>query len=154
MESQRHGHIEPRTHRQRSGPAGIRPATVCRTRTEIRILATTGNPLCRTGPHEQCETSRCLPISTIRQILLGVLWDQWNAVFKNTLGHAERSIVSELRDVRNRWAHNEQFSSNDAIRALDSMERLLNAVSAAEAATEVGQMRMDLMRTMFDEQRR
>ena len=67
------------------------------------------------------------------QMLLGLLWDQWNAVFKNTLGHAERSIVSELRDVRNRWAHNEQFSSNDAIRALDSMERLLNAVSAAEA---------------------
>ena len=88
------------------------------------------------------------------QILLGLLWDQWNAVFKNTLGHADRSIVSELRDVRNRWAHNEQFSSNDAIRALDSMERLLNAVSAAEVGTEVGQMRMDLMRTMFDEQRR
>ena len=88
------------------------------------------------------------------QILLGLLWDQWNSVFKNTLGHAERSIVSELKDVRNRWAHNEQVGSNDAIRALDSMERLLNAVSAAEAAAEVGQMRMDLMRTMFDEQRR
>ncbi len=88
------------------------------------------------------------------QILLALFWDQWNAVFKNTLGHAERSIVSELRDVRNRWAHNEQFSSNDAIRALDSMERLLNAVSAAEAGAEVGQMRMDLMRTMFDDQRR
>ncbi len=88
------------------------------------------------------------------QTLLGILWDQWNAVFKNTLGHSERSIVSELRDVRNNWAHNEQFSSNDAIRALDSMERLLVAVSAADAATEVGQMRMDLMRSLFDEQRR
>src|SRR5580704_15544955 len=64
------------------------------------------------------------------QILLGLLWDQWNSVFKETLGHAERSIVSELRDVRNRWAHNEQFGTNDAIRALDSMERLLNAVAA------------------------
>jgi predicted AAA+ superfamily ATPase len=88
------------------------------------------------------------------QILLALLWDQWNVVFKSTLGHAERSIVSELRDVRNKWAHNEQFGANDAIRALDSMERLLNAVSAAEAGSEVGQMRMDLMRTMFDEQRR
>jgi len=87
-------------------------------------------------------------------ILLGILWDQWNAVFKNTLGQAERSLVSELRDVRNRWAHHEQFISNDAIRALDSTERLLNAVSAAEAAAEVGQMRMDLMRVVFDEQRR
>lgn len=88
------------------------------------------------------------------QILLGVLWDQWNAAFRNVLGPAERSIVSELRDIRNRWAHNEQFSSNDAIRALDSIERLLIAVSAGESAAEVGQMRMDIMRSMFDEQRR
>jgi len=88
------------------------------------------------------------------QTLLGTLWDQWNTVFRNILGHSERSLVSELREVRNLWAHNEQFSSNDAIRALDSMERLLNAVSAADAAAEVGQMRMDLMRSLFDEQRR
>lgn len=88
------------------------------------------------------------------QILLGVLWDQWNAVFRDVLGPAERSMVSELRDVRNKWAHNEQFGSNDAIRSLDSMERLLSAVSAADSATEVGQMRMDLLRSMFDEQRR
>ena len=82
------------------------------------------------------------------------MWDQWNDVFRDVLGPAERSLVSELRGIRNQWAHNEQFISNDAIRALDSTERLLNAVSAAEAATEVGQMRMDLMRVVFDEQRR
>ena len=86
--------------------------------------------------------------------LLGVLWDQWNSVFREVLGPTERSLVSELRGIRNQWAHNEQFTSNDAIRALDSVERLLNAVSAAESAGEVGQMRMDVMRTMFDEQRR
>jgi predicted AAA+ superfamily ATPase len=88
------------------------------------------------------------------QVLLTVLWDQWNVVFRDVLGHAERSIVSELRDVRNKWAHNEQFSSNDAIRSLDSMERLLAAVSAADPAAEVGQMRIDVMRTLFDDQRR
>jgi hypothetical protein len=88
------------------------------------------------------------------QVLLTVMWDQWNSVFRDVLGVNERSLVSELRGIRNQWAHNEQFSSNDAIRALDSMERLLNAVSAAESATEVGQMRMDVMRTMFDDQRR
>ena len=82
------------------------------------------------------------------------MWDQWNTVFRDILGPPERSLVSELRTVRNQWAHNEQFSSNDAIRALDSAERLLQAVSAADQATEVGQMRMDLMRTLFDEQRR
>jgi hypothetical protein len=88
------------------------------------------------------------------QVVLGVLADQWNTVFRDTLGTSERGLVLELRDVRNKWAHNEQFGSNDAIRYLDSMERLLNGVSAADSANEVGQMRMDLMRSLFDEQRR
>src|SRR5712692_5366284 len=35
--------------------------------------------------------------------LLAVMWNQWNIVFKKTLGHAERSLVSELREARNRW---------------------------------------------------
>ncbi len=87
------------------------------------------------------------------QILLGVMWNQWNNIFARTLGHAERSLVSELRDVRNRWAHNEAFAGNDAFRALDSSGRLLSAVSASEAV-EVEQMRMDLLRIQFDEQRR
>jgi predicted AAA+ superfamily ATPase len=87
------------------------------------------------------------------QALLAVMWNQWNAVFSRTLGQAERSLVSELRDVRNRWAHNEAFTGNDAYRALDSVGRLLSAVSAPQAV-EVEQMRMDLLRVQFDEQRR
>ena len=38
-------------------------------------------------------------------VLLRMMWDQWNNVFRETLGHAERSLVSELREVRNKWAH-------------------------------------------------
>jgi Swt1-like HEPN len=37
--------------------------------------------------------------------LLKLMWETWNDVFKRTLGFAERSLVSELRDVRNKWAH-------------------------------------------------
>src|SRR5262249_27085453 len=74
--------------------------------------------------------------------------------FRSALGSAERNLVFELREVRNKWAHNEQFSSNDTIRALDTMERLLTAVSAADQATELAQTRMDLMRTGFGEQGR
>src|SRR5688572_23578178 len=37
--------------------------------------------------------------------LLSVLWNQWNTVFRKTLGRAERAMVSELQDVRNKWAH-------------------------------------------------
>ncbi len=83
--------------------------------------------------------------------VLKVMWDQWQQVFKNTLGHAERSLVSELREVRNRWAHQEAFSSDDAYRALDSVGRLLTAVSAQEA-DEIEKMKMELLRLRFDEQ--
>ena len=84
-------------------------------------------------------------------VVLGVMWGRWNDVFRKTLGHAERSLVSELRDVRNRWAHQNPFSSDDADRALDSMARLLTAVSAPQA-DEVGKMKMELRRLTYDEQ--
>ncbi len=83
--------------------------------------------------------------------LLKLMWETWNDVFKRTLGFAERSLVSELRDVRNKWAHQNPFSSDDADRALDSMGRLLAAVSAPQA-DEVGKMKMELRRLIFDEQ--
>lgn len=45
--------------------------------------------------------------------LLAVMWNQWQLVFRKTLGQAERSLVSELRDVRNKWAHQTPFSGDD-----------------------------------------
>ena len=85
--------------------------------------------------------------------LLRVMWESWNEVYRDALGRAERSLVSELREVRNRWAHQEAFSSDDAYRALDSTHRLLTAVSASETA-EVESMKMELLRVRFDEQAR
>jgi predicted AAA+ superfamily ATPase len=83
--------------------------------------------------------------------LLAVMWNQWNVVFRKTLGQAERTLVSELRDARNRWAHQNPFSGDDAYRTLDSASRLLTAVSAPQA-DEVEKMKMELLRVRFDEQ--
>ena len=83
--------------------------------------------------------------------LLKVMWEAWNDVFGKTLGRAERSLVQELRDWRNKWAHQEPFSSDDADRALDSMARLLTSVSATQA-DDVTKMKMELRRLTFDEQ--
>jgi predicted AAA+ superfamily ATPase len=85
--------------------------------------------------------------------LLKLMWEAWNDVFRRTLGPAERSLVQELREHRNRWAHQQAFSSDDADRAMDSMARLLTAVSAPQA-DEVGKMKMELRRLIFDEQMR
>jgi len=105
------------------------------------------------GPKLTSGKKQAKPNLADPQVLLGAMWNQWNNVFARTLGQAERSLVSELRDIRNRWAHNAAFTGNDAYRALDSTGRLLSAISAPEA-TEVEQMRMDLLRLQFDEQRR
>lgn len=83
--------------------------------------------------------------------ILVTMWNEWNNVFRKTLGHAERTLVSELREVRNRWAHQRPFSTDDAYRALDSAARLLTAVSALEAG-DVDKMKMELLRVRFDEQ--
>lgn len=85
--------------------------------------------------------------------LLVLMWEQWNEVFRNTLGHAERSLVSELRTVRNDWAHQKPISGDDAYRALDSAARLLTAISAPEAR-EVERQKQELLRIRFEEQAR
>ncbi len=84
--------------------------------------------------------------------LLTTLWNQWNTVFRKTLGQNERTLVSELRDVRNKWAHQRPFSTDDAYRALDSANRLLASVSAASEAEAVEKVKMELLRLRFDEQ--
>ena len=83
--------------------------------------------------------------------LLKLMWETWNDVFRDTLGFTERSLVSELRDWRNKWAHQERFVSDDADRALDSAERLLTAVSAGEADA-VAKIKLELRRLVLDEQ--
>src|SRR5436309_3952539 len=86
--------------------------------------------------------------------LLRIMWDQWHEVFKKTLGHPERNYVSELRTMRNKWAHQEPFSSDDAYRTLDTTQRLLQAIADGEHAEEVGRQKRELQRISYDEQAR
>lgn len=91
-------------------------------------------------------------------------WDQaalfnvmdrfWMDAFKMVLGRAERSLVNELSDVRNKLSHNAAFTYDDAERALDSMRRLMEAISAGEVFNELGKMRDTILRTKFSELQR
>lgn len=74
--------------------------------------------------------------------------------FKGVLSRAQQGFASELRETRNLWAHNEPFSSDDASRALDTIERLLYAVGAVDSAEDVRKLRVDLQRTVFEDQTR
>lgn len=86
--------------------------------------------------------------------LLRVMLKMWNDVFRFSLERTEQSLVQELSDWRNKWAHQERFSSDDASRVLDSAARLLTAVSARDAAAEVEKSRAELLRQQYDPQPR
>lgn len=83
--------------------------------------------------------------------LLKTMMAFWKEAFSSVLGHSERSYVSEILDVRNKHAHNENFTYDDAERALDTMRRLMEAISARAIADELGKMRDSILRVKFTE---
>lgn len=104
------------------------------------------------------NTLRRKPEAVLREDVssqLKLMGGKWDDVFRQTLGPTERTIVSELRNTRNAWAHGStSVSTEDAYRALDSIVRLLNAVGAAEQSDVVEKQRYELMRQRFEEQAR
>jgi len=70
--------------------------------------------------------------------------------FDNHLSRAEKSLASELREVRNQWAHQKPFTADDTYRALDTAERLLRAANAVAQADEARATRVDLQRREFE----
>ena len=78
----------------------------------------------------------------------------WDDVFSRTLGQVERSYAFELREARNRWAHQKPFSSAYTERALDTTALLLTSISATAEAEAVRKMYEELRRTVIDQQTR
>jgi predicted AAA+ superfamily ATPase len=87
------------------------------------------------------------------QMILKTIAEHWTDVFGRVLGRSDRSLVFELQDTRNRWAHQQNFSSDDAYRAMDSAHRLLAAVAAQEA-TELDRQKQEFLRQRYDERAR
>lgn len=70
--------------------------------------------------------------------------------FDGHLSKVQQSYASELRDVRNDWAHGGSFSDDDAYRALDTAERLLSGIKQPQAAESVRSIRLNLRRVTAD----
>jgi ribonuclease III len=87
-------------------------------------------------------------------MLLSVMSKQWDKVFTKNLNSTENGLVVELIQVRNNWAHRPLFfSTADTYRALDSIARLLKAVSASEAdIKEVKKQQQEVLRLLSQEQ--
>lgn len=81
-------------------------------------------------------------------LLLTVMWDHWNTVFRRKLTPMERSLVGELREFRNRWAHRSDFDFDDTYRTLDSVFRLLREIKSPETVLLQKQKR-ELLELLF-----
>ena len=111
----------------------------------VQRMETQGGP--RPGPPRKVNPGDA-------QFLLKVMWDEWRTIFGKKLSRSDRNYVSELQDVRNAWAHNEPFSTDDTLRALDTAKRLLESVAAGGQANGVGKLHQDLQRQKYDQQAR
>jgi uncharacterized protein len=85
--------------------------------------------------------------------LVSTILGYWQEVFSKTLGNSDRSLVFEIKDARNKWAHRNTISVDDAYRAIDSMQRLLAAVTAPEAE-ELDNQKHQIMRQRYEAQSR
>jgi ribonuclease-3 len=86
-------------------------------------------------------------------MLLLVMSKQWDKVFNEKLNSTENGLVAELIQVRNDWAHQVPFSTANTYRALDSIARLLKAVSAPQAdIKEVEKQQQEVLRLLSQEQ--
>jgi Swt1-like HEPN/Protein of unknown function (DUF499) len=75
-------------------------------------------------------------------------------IFNDHLSRGEQGFVSELRTVRNDVAHFKPFSPDDAVRALDTIERVMRAIGAVREADAVRTSRQDILRGSFEQQTR
>ena len=89
-----------------------------------------------------------------QQSLFQVMNIYWDQAFRDVFSRTERAWVNELVEVRNRLAHDEKFSYDDSERALDTMSRLMDAISASECSQQLKNMRSQILRVRFEEQRR
>ena len=75
-------------------------------------------------------------------------------IFNDHLSRGEQGFVGELRSVRNDVAHFKSFSPDDAVRALDTIERVMRAIGAIREADAVRTSRLDILRGSFEQQTR
>lgn len=86
--------------------------------------------------------------------LLSGMKATWEDVFNYEFRPAVRPLVFEVAEARNSWAHQKPLSSDDTLRWLDSMERLLGEFGNSIQRQQICDLRYDLIHQMADQQPR
>ena len=72
--------------------------------------------------------------------------------FRSVLTRQHEAYASELRAVRDQWAHLQSFDDDTAYRSLDTARLLLGVVGATTAADDVDRIRLELRRMTANKQ--
>lgn len=113
------------------------------------LLAAKDRRLERRRDYSRTDLQCQLRVLTERMDIPGVPFP-----FGQILSRGEQNLAGELRDVRNNWAHNGQFSADDTYRALDTTERLLKAVGNPTAAAQIRRMKENTLRIAYSSETR
>lgn len=82
--------------------------------------------------------------------LIRLMLERWDDAFHVELGYRVKNLLYEIRDVRNDWARNRRYFDDDETdRALDSIERLLNAIGSAKETSRVKEVKQNRRRARY-----
>ena len=84
-------------------------------------------------------------------LITSLISTNWQYLFRYQLDTGHRAMIHETSDVRNRWAHQKPFSTDDTLRALDTIHRSLSAVGAGDQAADIDAIKQSVMRSKFQE---
>ena len=103
--------------------------------------------------NQQLNRPKRIPSMDDTAFLLKGMKVTWNEVFvgRQSFPPIVRSYVFELADVRNKWAHQESLSADDTERALDTMERLLEAFGNSDERSQIKKTRLSLRQLVIEE---
>ena len=81
---------------------------------------------------------------------LNLMIRSWNEAFATHLGAEDRRYTYEMREARNKWAHQEPFTNDESQRVADTAKLLLQAVNATDEANAAGGHSNELLRIRFE----
>jgi predicted AAA+ superfamily ATPase len=83
------------------------------------------------------------------QRLVNTLINKWDDVFDAVLTKDVKSLVHDVRVVRNKFAHDSAFPFDDTVSALIDVQKLLEAIQSP-VAEEVERSKLEVMRAQFE----
>jgi len=86
-------------------------------------------------------------LSTDLSALLTLVGRFWNIAFRRDTARFARTYLEEAREFRNGLAHGESFTLADALRAVDTVHRLLPIVGQSDRSRS-GRLRADLLKQL------